>query len=211
MILTVLGVFFVKCNILFFLFSASGLSRVSLHRSIWFDLENYILFEQHTANILVQSKSFRSIRLWYWGSSCCCKCKGSSICQNKRGQFKNSLLGSEHKIYLDPKMYFTFYFPFSYCHEFFISKKVLVWTKKTKYLRIRLRVNIYIDCSCNTENEEYYLFYFQTVQYLPHSAKEVFWSLFYFYIMHFLLNILFRICHPNCHKLLIFWKKYAFF
>lgn len=85
----IVWVLFVKCNTLFIsLFTASGLIRVSLHRSIWFGLENYILFEQHTANILGQSKSFCSVHLWYWGSSCCCKCKGSSICQNKRGQFQ---------------------------------------------------------------------------------------------------------------------------
>lgn len=111
--------FLVKCNTLFSLFSASGLSGVSLHRSIWFGLENYILFEQHTANILVQSKSFCAVHLWYRGSSCGCKCKAASIWQNKRGQFM--LISQERilKFYLDLKMYFTVYFSFSYwCFSF---------------------------------------------------------------------------------------------
>lgn len=50
---------FVLSNVLllfFFLFVlASELIRISLHRSIWFGLENHIFFEQHTVNILVQS------------------------------------------------------------------------------------------------------------------------------------------------------------
>lgn len=49
-----LGVF-VLSNLtdFFFFFSASELTGVSLHRSIRFGLENHILFEQYTANILV--------------------------------------------------------------------------------------------------------------------------------------------------------------
>lgn len=192
------------------MFTASGFIRGSLHRSIWFDLENYILFEQHTADILDQSKSFCSVHLWYWGSSCCCECKRPSIYQIKRGQFQEFFLRREHKFCLEVKMYFVLYFPLSCC-EFFMSEKgtvlrvlsknedkqihcLFLWHRKWKVLGLWfLDGSVSSACSKNSFSLFYLFFFYLKIKFL------------------FVLTILFRIWHLNSHKLLLLWEDYAFF